>query len=56
MRHYYVRLILGVVFVVCAVFSLFTANLPFALLYVALGGAYLSSASMIRKDHRDDRR
>jgi len=55
MRHFYFRLILGVVFAVCAVYSFITANIPFALLYVVLGGVFLYSACTIRKKNKDDR-
>lgn len=55
MRHFYVRLILGVVFALCAVFSLVTANIPFALIYVVLGGVYLVSACSLWKKNKDDR-
>ena len=41
MRHFYIRLILGIVFVGCVIFSFFTANIPFALLSLALASVYL---------------
>jgi hypothetical protein len=41
MRHFYFRLILGVVFAICAVYSFITANISFALMYVVLGGVFL---------------
>lgn len=55
MRHFYFRLALGVVFALCAVYSFITANIPFALLYVVLGGVFLCSACTIRKKNKDDR-
>lgn len=44
MRHFYFRLILGIVFVACMIFSFVTMNIPFAILYLVLGGAFLFSA------------
>lgn len=44
MRHFYFRFILGVVFVICAIYSFITANIPFALMYVVLSGVFLYSA------------
>lgn len=56
MRHFYFRIILGLVFIGCAIYSLATANFPFALLYVALGGVFLYSAYTIWKKNKDNRR
>ena len=56
MRHFYFRLVLGLVFAGCAVYSFVTANIPFALMYVALGGVFLYSACTIRKKEENDRR
>lgn len=56
MRHFYFRLILGLVFLSCAVFSLVTANIPFALLYVVLSVVFLFSAYSIWKKDKDNRR
>lgn len=47
MRHYYFRLILGIVFAGCLFFSLFTVNIPFALLYLFLSASFLYSAYCI---------
>lgn len=55
MRHFYFRLILGIIFVICAVYSFITANIPFALMYVVLGGVFLYSAYTIRKKNKDNR-
>jgi len=55
MRHFYFRLILGVVFAICAVFSFITAIIPFAFLYVALSGVFLHSAYTIWKKNKDNR-
>ena len=43
MRHFYFRLILGIV------------NIPFALLYIFLGGSFLYSAYSIWKKDKEDR-
>lgn len=56
MRHFYFRFILGLVFAVCAVYSFVTANIPFAMMYVVLGGVFLYSAYMIRKKGDRDRK
>lgn len=55
MRHFYFRLILGVVFAICAVYSFIMANIPFAFLYVVLGGVFLCSACTIWKKNKDNR-
>ncbi len=56
MRHFYFRLILGIVFVACMIFSFITMNIPFALLYLALGVAFLLSAYSLWKQEKDHRR
>ena len=56
MRHMYTRFVLGIVFLACLVFSLFTMNIPFALLYLALSVAMLSSAYSLWKKEKKDRR
>ncbi len=55
MRHYYFRLSLGIVFLICMVFSIVTLNIPFALLYVILGSQFLYSAYTLRKNGKDNR-
>lgn len=55
MRHFYFRLILGLVFIGCAVFSVATMNIPFALMYIVLGGKFVHSACMIWKKEKNDR-
>ena len=44
MRHFYFRLVLGIVFVACMIFSFVTMNIPFALLYLFLSCALFLSA------------
>ena len=56
MRHSYFRLILGVVFIACMIFSFVTMNIPFALLYLALGAVFLFSAYSLWKKNKDNRR
>lgn len=53
MRHFYFRLILGIVFIGCMIFSVVTENISFTVLYLALGIAFLTSAySLWKKDKR----
>lgn len=56
MRHFYFRLILGIVFICCMIYSFITMNIPFALLYIFLGGVFLYSAYSIWKNEKDNRR
>ena len=56
MRHFYFRLILGIVFIGCMIYSFVTMNIPFALLYIFLGGVFLYSAYSIWKKEKDNRR
>lgn len=54
MRHFYIRLILGIVFMVCMIYSFIRANIPFALLYLAMGVVFLfSTYSLWKKDKND---
>ncbi len=41
MRHFYFRLILGIVWLAAALFCITGADLPFAALYAALGILFL---------------
>ena len=54
MRHFYFRLILGVVWIVAAVFSVVSVNIPFAALYVVLSIVFLRSAYSIRKKEKGE--
>ncbi len=49
MRHFYFRLIFGIVWLAAAVISAVKSNLSFAALYVVLGIVFLWSAYSIRK-------
>ncbi len=55
MRHFYFRLILGIVWLVAAVVSAVKANISFAVLYVVLGIVFLWSACSIRKKEEGQR-
>lgn len=56
MRHFYFRLILGIVFAVYMIYSFITANIPFALLYLVLGIVFLASAYSLWRNDKDNRR
>lgn len=56
MRHFYIRLVIGVVWLIAAVVSGVTANIPFAVLYVVLGIVFLYSAYTIWKKEKNKRR
>lgn len=55
MRHFYFRLVLGIIFLVSMIFSFIMGNIPFALLYLILGGAFLFSSYSLWKDNKDRR-
>lgn len=44
MRHFYFRLILGIVFLVCLIFSALTMNLSGVLLFIFMSAAMLYGA------------
>ena len=52
MRHFYIRMILGIVFVVCMIYGLITANFYFALFYLVLGAMLLISAYSLWKKNK----
>ena len=52
MRHFYIRMILGIVFVVCMIYSLITANFYFALFYLVWGAMLLISAYSLWKKNK----
>ena len=56
MRHFYFRLIMGIVFIGCMIFSFITANISFALLYLVLGIVFLASAYSLWKKEKENRR
>ena len=49
MHHFYLRLILGIVWLAAAVVSAVGANVPFATLYIVLGIVFLWSSYSIWK-------
>lgn len=55
MRHFYIRLILGIVFLGCLIYSFVTAKITFALLSLALAGVYLYSAYSLWKKNKNNR-
>lgn len=56
MRHFYFRLILGIIFIGCMIFSFVNMNIPFAILYLVFGGTFLFSAYSLWKKDKDNRR
>lgn len=53
MRHFYFRLIFGIVWLAAAVVSVVKANISFAALYAVLGIVFLWSACSISKKEKD---
>lgn len=53
MRHFYFRLIFGIVWLAAAVVSVVKDNISFAALYAVLGIVFLWSAYSIRKKGKD---
>lgn len=56
MRHFYFRLILGIVFLSCTIYSLVTMNFAFIPLYLILSIALLVSAYSLWKKEKNNRR
>ena len=54
MRHFYFRLIFGIVWLAAAVVSVVKVNISFAALYAVLGIVFLWSAYSIRKEKDKD--
>lgn len=50
MRHFYFRLIFGIVWLLSAIVSLFSGAFPFAAFNLILGLAFLNSARTIWKE------
>lgn len=55
MRHFYFRFIFGIVWLAAAIVSAIGANIPFAVLYVALGVRFLGSAWSLWKKEKKGR-
>lgn len=53
MRHFYFRLIFGIIWLAVAAVSIVKANISFAALYTMLGIVFLWSAYSIRKKEKD---
>lgn len=53
MRHFYYRLILGIIWLAAAVVSAVRSNTSFAALYVVLGIVFLWSGCSIRRKEKD---
>jgi len=53
MRHFYFRLIFGIIWLAVAAVSVVKANISFAALYTMLGIVFLWSAYSIRKKEKD---
>lgn len=56
MRHFYFRLVLGILFVICMIYSFITATIPFALMYLVLATVFLLSAYSLWKKDKGNRR
>lgn len=55
MRHFYFRLVIGIVWLAAAIVSGISANIPFAVLYAVLGVVFLLSAYSIWKKEKGNR-
>lgn len=56
MRHLLFRLIIGIIWLLAAIISALTGNIPFAALYVVLGIVFLCSAYSLWKKEKDNGR
>ena len=56
MRHFYIRLIMGVIWVIAAAVSLLTMNIPCLILYLVLGIRFFHSAIAIREKEKKERK
>lgn len=54
MRHFYTRTIIGIIWLIAALVSLFTANFLMAVVGVIAGVVYLSSANSLKNKEKDD--
>lgn len=55
MRHFYVRMVMGIIWLLAAAVSLVTLNLPCVLLYIVLGTLFFRSAVSIREKEQDQK-
>ena len=51
MTHYIFRLVLGIIFLVCAAVTAVRGDVLFTILYIALGAVFVWSAWRLRGDH-----
>lgn len=52
MRHFYLRLVFGIVWLIAAIVSALSSNFLFAVLYAVLGIVFLLSAHSIRNQEK----
>lgn len=56
MRHFYFRLVFGIIWLMATIISTVSGNLPFAGLYAVLGITFLYSSYSIWLKEKDKRR
>lgn len=56
MRHFYLRLVFGIIWLIAAIASAINFNFPFAAFYAVLGIVFLFSAHSIRNQEKGGRR
>ena len=56
MRHFYIRLIMGVIWLIAAAVSLLTMNIPCLILYLVFGIRFFHSAIAIREKEKNERK
>ncbi len=52
-RHYYFRLIMGIIFFGCMAFCIAVLNIPSALFFAVMGAVFCSSAHSISQKSKD---
>ena len=56
MRHFYLRMVMGTIWLLAAAVSLIMLNIPNVILYIALGIVFFRSAYSIRDKEKDKRK
>ena len=56
MRHFYLRMVMGIIWLLAAAVSLIMLNIPNVILYIALGIVFFRSAYSIRDKEKDKRK
>lgn len=56
MRHFYFRLVLGIMWLIGAVVSALAASIPFTVFYIVLGIVFLYSAYSVWKKEKYNQR